>query len=142
MAKSLIFKVVNNRLQFRCSTCKAKRNVTIPPDIRTKSIRCHKCADLTRCIFNRRVHPRENQSGIVILQTSAGREIDVMLNDLSMEGLGFNIPVGSARTYQIGLGNEVRLRCTWNSRLIPNTAFIVKNIKGQRVGLKTKRFIG
>ena len=142
MAKSLIFKVVNNRLQFRCSTCKAKRNVTVPPDVRTKSIRCHKCADLTRCIFNRRIHPRENQSGIVTLQTSAGREIDVMLHDLSMEGLGFNIPVGSARTYRIGIGNEVRLRCAWNSRLIPNIAFVVKNIKGQRVGLKTKRFVG
>ena len=142
MAKSVIFKVVGNRMQFRCSVCKAKRNVAIPPDIRTKSIRCHKCAELTRCIFNRRVHPREHQSGTVILQTSTGREINVMLNDLSREGLGFIIPVGSARTYRIGLGNEVKLRCTWNSRLISNTAFVVKNIKGQRIGLKTKRLIG
>jgi hypothetical protein len=142
MAKAVIFKVVNNRMQFKCSLCKAKRNVTIPPDIRTKSIRCHKCTELTRCIFNRRFQPRENQSGTVILRTSAGREVDVMLNDLSREGLGFIIPVGSARTYRIGLGNEVRLRCAWNSRLIPNTAFVVKNIRGQRVGLKTKKFVG
>ena len=142
MGKSIIFKVINNRMQFRCSACKAKRNVTIPPDIRVKSIRCHKCSELTKCIFNRRVEPRESQSGIVILQTSAGREIDVMLHDLSREGLGFNIPVGSARTYRIGIGNKVRLRCTWNPRLIPNTTFIVKNIKGQRVGLKTKKYVG
>jgi len=142
MAKSVIFKVVNNRMQFRCFSCKAKKNVTIPPDIRTKSIRCHKCRELTRCNFNRRVHPRENQDGTVILRTSAGREIGVMLNDLSREGLGFNIPVGSARTYRIGVGNEVRLRCAWNPRLIPNTAFVVKNIRGQRVGLKLKQLAG
>ena len=142
MGKSIIFKVINNRMQFRCSTCKAKRNVTIPPDIRVKSIRCHKCSKLTKCVFNRRVQPRENQSGTVILQTSAGKEIDVMLNDLSKEGLGFNISVGSARTYRIGVGNQVRLRCTWNPRLIPNTAFVVKNIRGQRVGLKTKKYVG
>lgn len=142
MAKSVIFKVINNRMQFRCSACKAKRNVTIPADIRTKSIRCHKCAELTRCIFNRRVRPRENQSGSIILTTSAGKEVDVMLHDLSTEGLGFDIPVGSARTYRIGIGNQVRLRCAWNPRLIPTTAFIVKNIKGQRVGLRTKKLVG
>lgn len=142
MGKSVTFKVVNNRMLFRCSACKAKRNITVPPDIRLKSIRCHSCSELTRCVFNRRVHLRENQRGMVILQTSAGREIDVMLHDLSMEGLGFNIPVGSARTYRIRVGNQVRLRCTWNPRLIPNTTFIVKNVKGQRVGLRKKKFVG
>ena len=142
MAKSIIFKVINNRMQFRCSACKAKRNVTIPPDIRVKSIRCHKCAELTRCVFNRRIEPRENLSGAIILETSSGSEIDVMLHDRSRDGLGFNIPIGSARTYRIGIGNKVRLRCSWNPRLIPNTTFVVQNIKGQRVGLKAKTFTG
>lgn len=142
MAKSVIFKVINNRMQFRCTTCKAKRNVTIPPDIRVKSIRCHKCAELTRCVFNRRIEPRENQSGAITLETSSGREVDVMLNDRSRDGLGFIIPVGSARTYRIGLGNQVRLRCSWNPRLIPNTTFVVQNIKGQRVGLRSKKLVG
>lgn len=138
MAKSVTFKVINNRMQFRCSACKAKRNVTIPPDIRVKSIRCHKCAELTRSVFNRRVEPRESQAGAVILTTSAGREVNVMLHDRSREGLGFNIPLGSARSYKIGVGNKVRLHCSWNPRLIPSTTFVVQNIKGQRVGLKTK----
>jgi hypothetical protein len=140
MGKSVIFKVVNNRILFRCSACKAKRNLTIPADIRQKSIRCHKCAELTRCNFNRRVEPREGQSGIVILETSAGREIDVMLHDVSSQGLGFNINVGTARTYRIGVGNQVRLRCAWNPRLISGGVFVVQNVNGQRVGLKSKQF--
>lgn len=138
MAKSVIFKVINNRMQFRCSACKAKRNVTVPPDIRVKSIRCHKCAELTRCVFNRRVEPRENQAGSVVLTTSSGREIDVMLHDRSREGLGFNFPVGTARTHRISVGNQVRLHCSWNPRLIPSRIFVVQNVKDQRVGLKTK----
>lgn len=75
---------------------------------------------------------------MVILTTSSGREVDVMLHDRSRLGFGFNIPVGSAKSYQIGVGNQVRLRCTWNPRLIPATTYVVQNVNGQRVGLKTK----
>jgi hypothetical protein len=78
----------------------------------------------------------------VILETSSGREIDVLLHDLSNQGLGFNINVGSARTYRIGVGNQVRLRCTWNPRLISNATFVVQNVNGQRVGLRSRQFAG
>lgn len=138
VAKSVTFNAVKNRIQFKCRECSKKRNMTIPPNIRMKSIRCQSCGELTRSIFNRRVQPRGNQSGLALLRTHGGKEINVMLQDISPEGVGFSFTMGSARTNRIKLGHKVRLECSWSPRLVSRDPYTVQNINGQRVGLKVR----
>ena len=54
MAKTITFRVINGRAQFKCPFCQKKRNVAIPPTVRKRSIRCHQCDEMIRCNFNRR----------------------------------------------------------------------------------------
>ncbi|MCK5604700.1 hypothetical protein KAR91_22615, partial [Candidatus Pacearchaeota archaeon] len=70
MGKTVNFRVINNRMQFRCSTCGAKRNFPVPANLRRKNMRCHKCGVVTKCMLNRRAIPRELQSGQAVMITS------------------------------------------------------------------------
>ncbi len=68
--------------------------------------------------------------------TDEGKEMDVNLYDISMEGIGFDIPIRAARAGSVKIGQEVRFRCSWNPRLFGNASFVVKNNKSQRIGAK------
>lgn len=137
MGKMIVFRVVNNRMQFKCSACAAKRNFPIQANIRSKNMRCHKCGTITRCLLNRRITPRELHSGKAIMITSEGKEIAVNIHDISMNGgIGLDIPIRAARARTVKTGDEVRFNCKWNPRLLGSGRFIVINNNGQRIGIK------
>lgn len=130
--KTKSFRVIGNRIQFRCPSCNAKRSVGVGKDVRRRSVRCHKCRTVTPCDLNRRLKQREMQSGKCVMITSQGKEIDIDLHDISMDGLGFDLPINAARTLRVQ--QQVQFKCSWNPRLLGSSRFVVKSIKGRRVG--------
>ncbi|MBF0258908.1 MAG: hypothetical protein HQK62_08740 [Desulfamplus sp.] len=136
MGKTLTFQVVNNKMFFKCHACQSKRMISVAPGLRTRSMRCHKCGEITRSLLNRRVLPRESQSGTVQLRTIDGSEISVHLYDLSGYGVGFDL--SSRDVAKIAVGREIYLKCSWNPMLLSQKRYIVKSIKGQRVGAEVQ----
>lgn len=137
MNKTSNIRVVNNRMQFRCASCGAKRNFPVLPNIRIKNMRCHKCGVITRCLLNRRITTRELHSGKVIMLTTEGKEITVNLHDISMNGgFGVDLPIRASRARTVKVGDEVRFNCKWNPRLLGSGRFKVINSNGQRLGIK------
>ena len=100
-----------------------------------KNIKYFKCGESTRCLFNRRTDKRVFQSGKILLTTKAGKELEVNLKDLSYNGAGVEIAAGVSPT-SLAVGQEVSLKCNWNSQLITNRRFVVQNINGQQIGMK------
>lgn len=137
MGKMIVFRVINNRMQFKCEYCDARRNFPVQPNIRNRNIRCHKCDAVTRCMLNRRVTRRELQSGKATMITREGRKITVHLHDISVGGgLGLDIPIRAARAKAVKVGEEVRFNCKWNSRLLGQGRFKVVSSDGQRLGIQ------
>lgn len=136
MGKTVTVQVINNRLLFRCPTCRSRRNIAILPNLRQKVITCHSCRETSKCILNRRNQPREPQSGKVMMVTSDNRETEITLHDISFNGAGFDLPPGSAKSYRIAVGSRIRLKCTWNPRLFGSSSYEIQSIIGQRVGIK------
>lgn len=134
MRKTKEFRVINRRFQFKCPSCGGRRNFFVN-DLRRKSIKCFKCGQSTRCVFNRRTDKRIYQSGKIILTTRAGKELEVNLKDLSYYGAGLEIPAGVSSSF-LSVGQEVSLKCSWNPQLVSRRRFIVQNINGQQVGVK------
>jgi hypothetical protein len=64
--------------------------------------------------------------------TNQGTEIEIDLHDVSMSGLGFDLPLNAARA--LSVRQEVQFKCTWNPRLLAGHKFIVRSIKGRRIG--------
>jgi len=134
MAKTTTFRLVNGRIHFKCSACQAKRMVTIPPQVRSRSIRCHRCGELVRGNFNRRITPREQQRGKVQVSTSDGTCVEVDLYDISLHGIGFDVAPRDIR--KMIVGKEIQLRCTWNPRLFLRGHYVIRSIKGRRIGVQ------
>lgn len=128
-----IFRVQNNKIQFKCPACAFKSYIAVQGGVRRRSVRCQKCSTRTQCILNRRTTPREAQTGKCLLILDQGREVEIQLHDISMGGFGFDLPVNATRV--ISLSQEIRFKCTWNPRLMTDR-FVVKNINGRRVGVK------
>jgi hypothetical protein len=137
MARTRTFRVVNGRIQFKCAACQAKRMISIPPGLRKRSFRCHKCKELTRCTFNRRIQNRDQQRGKLLLTNTLGNQFEVDLFDISLHGVGFNVKFNDLKN--VSVGQSVNLRCPWNPRLVSNGRYLVKSIKGQRIGAETER---
>jgi hypothetical protein len=68
--------------------------------------------------------------------TKDNKNLDVNLRDISAEGIGIEMPLGSLRSRKIAIGHQVRFKCRWNSQLLDAGYFTVTTIKDQRVGLK------
>lgn len=132
MARAKLYQVISNRIRFTCSGCETKRSLPVPPNIRRRSVRCYKCGTLSQCNLNRRTYKRELQSGKVCLVLSDGKEVEIDLFDISLYGVGFDVPAGVVR--KISINQEIQLRCSWNPRLFGQGRYRVKNIKGQRIG--------
>ena len=137
MPKTKEFKIQDRRLLFKCPSCGARRN-SIIPDIRRKTIRCHNCGEMTRALFNRRPEQRVHHAGKLTLKTRDGREVEVTLKDLSSKGIGFELPTGKSLKL-LTVGHENHLTCSWNSNLLPDTRYVVRNITGLRVGAERLR---
>lgn len=132
MARTQTYSIINNRVHFKCPSCGTRKYLAAPRDLRRRSIRCHKCGERTKCLFNRRDRPRENQVGKAMLVLHTGNEIEIDLRDISMRGIGFDLPYGSAR--KVSVRQVVSFKCNWNPRLIGNARYIIRSIDGQRVG--------
>lgn len=135
MSKTRTYSVINNRFQFKCPSCQAKRMIAVPPDIRRKSVRCQRCGELSHCQLNRRVVPRMSQTGKALLILGDGKEMAIDLYDISIGGVGFEISGSIATT--ISVRQEVKLRCAWNPRLLDQSRFIIRSVKGRRIGAQT-----
>ena len=136
MGRTKIYRVIDNRFLFCCSSCQAKRRLFVAPHLRRKNIRCHKCGEINICSFNRRLTPREHQTGKALLITSAGKEVEVDLTDISHKGLGMEISIKALRSRAVKIGDQVQLICSWNPGLFKGARYIVQNIRGQKVGVK------
>ncbi len=139
MRNETVFRVINNRIRFKCAACSAKRNLPVRSGIRGKNIRCHKCDAITKCVFNRRIAPRELQSGNAIMITKEGKELAVNMHDMSADGglgFGFDIPLKAVFAQTIRVGEEVHFNCKWNPRLLGSGRFKVMNSHGQRLGIQ------
>ncbi len=132
MAKTQTFRVVGGRIHFKCHACQGKRMVTIPYEVRRRSIRCHKCGEITHANFNRRLIQREQQRGKVLMSAADGKYFEVDLADISPDGVGFDVAFRDVR--QISVGKEIRFRCTWNSKLLNQGRYVIRSIKGRRIG--------
>lgn len=132
MTKLRTFRVVNGRFLFKCPSCQSKRMVAVGPGVRARSLRCSRCGEATRCVLNRRIIEREQQSGKVLLFTGDGREIEVDLFDISQDGVGFH--VATRDLMKISMGRDLHFKCTWNQHLLGQSRYVVKSINGQRVG--------
>ena len=135
--KTKEFRMLDNRLLFRCPFCGKRRNYTIPR-ARRKSIKCDGCGEITKCLFNRRPEQRESQSGKLTLKTRKGKEIVVMMRDISSRGIGFEVFKGKD-LHILKKKQEISLTCSWSPRMIPKSRFQVQNINGFRVGVMAKR---
>lgn len=132
MAKLRTFRVVNGRILFKCPACQGKRMIAVAPGVRSRFLRCSKCNEATRCLLNRRLVEREQQSGKVLLLAGDGRELEVDLFDISRDGVGFD--VATRDIMKISIGRELHFKCTWNPHLLGQSRYVVKSINGQRVG--------
>lgn len=101
-----------------------------------KNIRCHKCGELNSCAFNRRHPPREQQSGLALLQTREGKQVEDNLTDVSQKGLGLEISIRALRSRSLKVGDRVHVICNWNPGLFKGEHFIVQNIRNQKVGIR------
>jgi len=137
MAKTKEFRIQNKRLLFKCPSCGARRNSVIP-DIRRKTIRCHNCGEMIKCLFNRRPDQRVYHAGKLVMRTRDGREVEVILKDVSARGIGFELPAGKSLK-MVSVGHEISLICNWNPNLLRDSRYIIKNINGLRVGAETVR---
>ncbi len=135
--KTKEFRIQDNRLIFKCPHCGYRRNYTLF-NVRRKNIRCDGCGDKIRCLFNRRPDLRESQSGLLTVKTRDGKEIIVMMRDISARGIGFEVQTGKDLR-SIKKGQEISLTSDWNPRMIPRSRFKVQNINGFRVGVIIKR---
>ena len=137
MSRSKAFRVVNGRIHFKCYSCDSKRMVTVPYSVIRRTIRCQKCGEITRCTLNRRITLRDQQRGKILMRTADGREMTVDLADISLNGVGLDVSAGDLP--KIKVGKEIKFRCTWNPRLLGQGRYVIKSIKGRRVGLKRQR---
>jgi len=135
--KTKEFKIQDNRLLFKCPHCGYRRNYTLL-NVRRKNIRCDGCGEKIRCLFNRRPELRESQSGLLTLKTRDGKEITVMMRDISSKGIGFEVQKGKDLR-SIKKGQEISIKSDWNPRMIPKSQFKVQNVNGFRVGVMIKR---
>ena len=66
---------------------------------------------------------------------TGGKELEVFLHDISIDGIGVDLPVKALRSGKLTTGREVRFKCSWNPQLT-NGNFVVNNVKNQRVGVE------
>jgi transcription elongation factor Elf1 len=136
MPKTKTFRVISGRMHFVCFSCGNKRMISVAPSARRQSVHCQKCGELTRCVLNRRVEPREAQSGKVLLYLADGRPLEVDLFDISRNGVGFDVSPRDAA--KLVPGRDVQLRCPWNPNLFGNGRYVIRTINGRRVGVFRK----
>lgn len=65
-----------------------------------------------------------------------GNQYEVDLFDISPRGVGFE--VDGRFGVKIEVGRDIELRCSWNPLLFKQGRYIVKSVRGQRVGAERR----
>ena len=131
MPKSRTFTVKNGRIFFKCPICQLKKMVTVVPGLRRRTIFCSKCGEKIFCILDRREMKRTSQSGRVLLLAGTGKT-EVSLFDISVNGAGFELDTRSA--VKVAIGARIELQCHWNPLLFPRRHYVVRSVRGFKVG--------
>jgi hypothetical protein len=76
--------------------------------------------------------PREQQKGKVLMSVGDDNYVEVDLFDISFNGIGFDVAVRDIR--KISVGKEIQFKCTWNSKLFSHGRYVIRSIKGRRIG--------
>lgn len=130
------YQVKDHRIHFKCPECSAKRTLPVPPDLRAKNIRCHRCNSISKAVLNRRILQRQPQSGKAIMILTGGKKLAVHLTDISPDGVGCSIEANA--TNMISVTDRVHFSCAWNPGLFSENQYTIKNIRGTRVSIQGK----
>jgi hypothetical protein len=133
--KTKIVQVREGRALFRCPSCQGKRLIPVPLSVRRKTVHCAKCEETVNCLFNRRLTERNQQSGRVLLIAN-DTEAEVLLFDVSTDGVGFEMDIRNG--LRISVGREVQFKCGWNSQLLSQGRYVVRSVSGLRVGAQRR----
>ena len=123
--------VKDGRIRVICSRCAKKQYIAIPAGLRKKGVRCP-CGHSTIYTLNHRGSVRESTCGkaFVILQT--GRECPVYLCDLSVGGVGFNVPTQYSRAIANGQDLRIKFRSMTGASVLRKIR--IKSLANNRAG--------
>jgi hypothetical protein len=110
--------------------------IAVGANLRRRMVRCQKCGEKTSCVFNRRHCERVNQKGRVFLLVD-GIQVEVDLYDISEQGVGFEL--GGRSGIKMVVGREIEFRCSWNSRLFKRGRYVVRSVKGLKIGAEYRK---
>ncbi len=136
MPKSKVFHVKEGRMFFKCPVCQYRRVVAVSANQRRRSVLCRGCGQKISCVFNRRHVERASQSGRVLLLVG-GIQTEVNLFDISGTGVGFELDARAG--IKLSVGREIEFKCSWNPRLFSQGRYVVKSMRGLRVGAELRR---
>ena len=135
MPKSRTFQVNEGRMFFKCPFCQFRKVMGVASGLRRKSICCQRCNEKTFCVLDRRRLDRTKQSGrVLLLVSNTTAEFDLL--DVSTNGVGLEINIRSG--LKISVGQEIRLKCSWNPHLFGQERYIIKSVRGLRIGLERR----
>ncbi len=120
---------------FKCPFCLFKKLIAVTTNLRRRTVTCQRCGEKIFCILNRRRVERTNQSGRVLLLSGNGK-VEVSLFDISDKGAGFEMDIRSG--IKISVGREIELKCGWNSRLLSQGRYVVRSVRGLKVGVERR----
>ena len=129
--KSQTYTVKDGRIRITCSRCARKQYVTVPAGLRKKMIRCT-CGQSALYTLNFRSSAREATSGKAFVILPNGRECPVYLCDISMGGVGFNIPVQYSRTLANVPEARIKFRSITGSMVLRRIR--IKCVSNNRIG--------
>lgn len=70
--------------------------------------------------------------GQVSIEFNNGQQLPANLADISFYGVGFDIQFRDVR--RVKTGGEIRFHCPWNPKLLGSSRYVVRSVKGQRIG--------
>ncbi len=129
--RSQVCNVMEGRIRITCPRCDKKRFIAVVDGLRKKSIRCQ-CGQSTLYTLNHRSAARESNCGKALLFLANGRNCPVYLTDMSMGGIGFNVPHQYTRA--IASGQDVSIKFRAQSGATVQRRIRVKSVIGNRIG--------
>ena len=129
--RSQTYTVKDGRIRVLCSRCAKKRYVAIPQGVRKKTVRCT-CGQSALCTLNHRASVRESTSGKAFVILLNGRECPIYLCDISLGGVGFNVPTQYSRTIANGQDLRIKYRSMTGSSVLRKIR--IKSISNNRAG--------
>jgi hypothetical protein len=123
--------VKDGRIRITCSRCAKKQYVAIPAGLRKKMVRCT-CGHSTFYTLNHRTSPREATCGKAFVILHTGRECPVYLCDISLGGVGFNVPTQYSRVIANAQDLRIKFRSITGSTVMRRIK--IKSLGNNRAG--------